>query len=48
MTERVAHPELVTQCQEDGKGWRRDEYANWWPCTEQDERDGQEQDRAAD
>ena len=27
-----SHPELVTQCREDGKGWRRDEYGNWWPC----------------
>lgn len=30
--QRIAHPELVTQCKEAGKGWRRDEYGNWWPC----------------
>lgn len=30
--ERIAHPELVRECREDGKGWRRDAYGNWWPC----------------
>lgn len=44
---RVAHPELVTECKEAGKGWRRDQYGDWWPCSEQDAQ-REEQDRAAD
>ena len=34
--ERQSHPELVTQCREDGKGWRRDDKGNWWPCEKQE------------
>lgn len=33
--ERIAHPELVTRCKEPGKGWRRDAYGNWWPCSQE-------------
>lgn len=30
--ERIAHPELIRECGEDGKGWRVNEYGDWFPC----------------
>lgn len=45
--ERIAHPELVTRCK-GSKGWRRDEFANWWPCDGEQDAQRAEQDRAAD
>lgn len=38
--ERIAHPDLVTQCKEPGKGWRRDAYGNMWPCSSEGGPDG--------
>lgn len=38
--ERIARPELVTECKS-GKGWRRDQWGNWWPCSEQQEDSGE-------
>lgn len=23
----------MRECGEDGKGWRVDEFGNWWPCS---------------
>lgn len=34
MTARKAHPEVVRECREDGKGWRINEYGDWFPCAE--------------